>query len=152
MGLPSAVTPISILVPTQHVCHATAVGYNSCTVEQRRPQQSGAAWYPSPSRFHPRLFLSFLMLSHACETCEMTHVCGSGRLRFQKPQNSVVDCGGSRVSISGKRLLEYERADERNEIVMFCIISISNSCLPYLCRYFGQSAFQTRGKKCNNFF
>lgn len=71
---------------------------------------------------------------------------------LQKPQNSVVDCGGSRVSISGKRLLEYERADERNEIVMFCIISISNSCLPYLRRYFGQSAFQTRGKKCNNFF
>lgn len=39
---------------------------------------------------------------------------------LQKPQNSVVDCRGSRVSISGKRLLEYER----NEIVMFCISSI----------------------------
>lgn len=76
-------------------------------------------------------FLPVASLSHASQLCEMRHGGGSDRV-FDGNHNIVVDCGGSRVSISGKRLVGYERADKKNKMVVFCIISTFNSCLSYV--------------------
>lgn len=129
----------------------TAVGCNSCTVGHRGPQQCGETWSASPSRCHSPVFPPYAMLSHASEPCEMRHVGGSDRV-FDGNHEIVVDCGDSRVSISGKRLLGYERADKKNEMVKFCINGISNYCLSDVWIYFNLSAFPVSERKCSNFY
>lgn len=141
VGLPSAVTPISIPVPTQHVClavHWAAIPALWDTVDSNSAEVAASA-----SPIHPPVFLPYSMHSHASEPCETRYVGGSDRM-FDGNHKVVVDCGGSRVSISGKRLLEYKRAGDKKGWFIFFFFALlypSLVCLTYN-KHFDLPAFR----------
>lgn len=150
VGLPSAVTPISIPVPTQHVCHALqwdAIPALWDTVDP--PTMRGHLVCIAKSMSFAS-FLPYSMLSHASEPCKMRHVGGSDRA-FDGNHKIVVDCGGSRVSISGNVCLNMKGLIRKNKMVVFCILAyLTFDCLTW--KYTFTCLTSRKWETCRNFF